>query len=168
MSIKLLQGFRFMVNPMTVEGEKRLREELGYRKGELRKEIVEAISEARAHGDLKENAEYHAAREQQSFNEGRILEIESKLADAQIVDVTKLSSSNKVIFGATIHLWDVAEGKEISYKIVGEDEADLKEKKISVMSPIARALIGKSLDDTVTVVTPSGENEYEIIKVEYK
>ena len=168
MSIKLLQGFRFMVNPMTVEGEKRLREELGYRKGELRKEIVEAISEARAHGDLKENAEYHAAREQQSFNEGRILEIESKLADAQIVDVTKLSSSNKVIFGATIHLWDVAEGAEISYKIVGEDEADLKEKKISVMSPIARALIGKSLDDTVTVVTPSGENEYEIIKVEYK
>ena len=157
-----------MVNPMTVEGEKRLREEWGYRKGELRKEIVEAISEARAHGDLKENAEYHAAREQQSFNEGRILEIESKLADAQIVDVTKLSSSNKVIFGATIHLWDVAEGKEISYKIVGEDEADLKEKKISVMSPIARALIGKSLDDTVTVVTPSGENEYEIIKVEYK
>ena len=168
MSIKLLQGLKFMVNPMTVEGEKRLREELGYRKGELRKEIVEAISEARAHGDLKENAEYHAAREQQSFNEGRILEIESKLADAQIVDVTKLSSSNKVIFGATIHLWDVAEGTEISYKIVGEDEADLKEKKISVMSPIARALIGKSLDDTVTVVTPSGENEYEIIKVEYK
>mgnify|MGYP001984493455 FL=1 len=157
-----------MVNPMTVEGEKRLREELGYRKGELRKEIVEAISEARAHGDLKENAEYHAAREQQSFNEGRILEIESKLADAQIVDVTKLSSSNTVIFAATIHLWDVAEGTEISYKIVGEDEADLKEKKISVMSPIARALIGKSLDDTVTVVTPSGENEYEIIKVEYK
>ena len=157
-----------MVNPMTVEGEKRLREELGYRKGDLRKEIVEAISEARAHGDLKENAEYHAAREQQSFNEGRILEIESKLADAQIVDVTKLSSSNKVIFGATIHLWDVAEGTEISYKIVGEDEADLKEKKISVMSPIARALIGKSLDDTVRVVTPSGENEYEIIKVEYK
>ena len=168
MSIKLLQGFKFMVNPMTVEGEKRLREELGYRKGELRKEIVEAISEARAHGDLKENAEYHAAREQQSFNEGRILEIESKLADAQIVDVTKLSSSNTVIFAATIHLWDVAEGTEISYKIVGEDEADLKEKKISVMSPIARALIGKSLDDTVTVVTPSGENEYEIIKVEYK
>ena len=157
-----------MVNPMTVEGEKRLRAELGYRKGELRKEIVEAISEARAHGDLKENAEYHAAREQQSFNEGRILEIESKLADAQIVDVTKLSSSNTVIFGATIRLWDVAEGTEISYKIVGEDEADLKEKKISVMSPIARALIGKSLDDTVTVVTPSGENEYEIIKVEYK
>ena len=157
-----------MVNPMTVEGEKRLREELGYRKGELRKEIVEAISEARAHGDLKENAEYHAAREQQSFNEGRILEIESKLADAQIVDVTKLSSNNTVIFGATIHLWDVAEGTEISYKIVGEDEADLKEKKISVMSPIARALIGKSLDDTVTVVTPSGENEYEIIKIEYK
>ena len=157
-----------MANPMTVEGEKRLREELGYRKGELRKEIVEAISEARAHGDLKENAEYHAAREQQSFNEGRILEIEGKLADAQIVDVSKLSSSDKVIFGSTIHLWDVEEEKEIFYKIVGEDEADLKDNKISVMSPIARALIGKSLDDSVIVSTPSGDNEYEIVKVEYK
>ena len=157
-----------MANPMTVEGEKRLREELGYRKGELRKEIVEAISEARAHGDLKENAEYHAAREKQSFNEGRILEIEGKLADSQIVDITKVPSGEKVIFGCTVYLWDVEEKKEIYYRIVGEDEADLKEKKISVMSPIARALIGKSLDDVVTVVTPSGENEYEIVKVEYK
>ena len=157
-----------MANPMTVEGEKRLREELGYRKGELRKEIVEAISEARAHGDLKENAEYHAAREQQSFNEGRILEIEGKLADSQIVDITKVPSGEKVIFGCTVYLWDVEEKKEIYYRIVGEDEADLKEKKISVMSPIARALIGKSLDDAVTVVTPSGESEYEIVKVEYK
>ncbi len=157
-----------MANPMTVEGEKRLREELGYRKGELRKEIVEAISEARAHGDLKENAEYHAAREQQSFNEGRILEIEGKLADSQIVDITKVPSGEKVIFGCTVYLWDVEEKKEIYYRIVGEDEADLKEKKISVMSPIARALIGKSLDDAVTVVTPSGEKEYEIVKVEYK
>ena len=157
-----------MANPMTVEGEKRLREELAYRKGELRKEIVEAIAEARAHGDLKENAEYHAAREQQSFNEGRILEIEGKLADAQIVDVSKLSPSDKVIFGSTIHLWDVEEEKEIFYKIVGEDEADLKDNKISVMSPIARALIGKSLDDSVIVSTPSGDNEYEIINVEYK
>ena len=157
-----------MANPMTVEGEKRLREELAQRKGELRKEIVEAISEARAHGDLKENAEYHAAREQQSFNEGRVLEIEGKLADAQIVDVSKLSPSDKVIFGSTIHLWDVEEEKEIFYKIVGEDEADLKDNKISVMSPIARALIGKSLDDSVIVSTPSGDNEYEIVKVEYK
>ena len=157
-----------MANPMTVEGEKRLREELAYRKGELRKEIVEAISEARAHGDLKENAEYHAAREQQSFNEGRVLEIEGKLADAQIVDVSKLSPSDKIIFGSTIHLWDVEEEKEIFYKIVGEDEADLKDNKISVMSPIARALIGKSLDDSVIVSTPSGDNEYEIVKVEYK
>ena len=157
-----------MANPMTVEGEKRLREELAQRKGELRKEIVQAISEARAHGDLKENAEYHAAREQQSFNEGRILEIEGKLADAQIVDVSKLSPSDKVIFGSTIHLWDVEEEKEIFYKIVGEDEADLKDNKISVMSPIARALIGKSLDDSVIVTTPSGDNEYEIVKVEYK
>ena len=157
-----------MANPMTVEGEKRLREELAHRKGALRKEIVEAISEARAHGDLKENAEYHAAREQQSFNEGRILEIEGKLADAQIVDVSKLSPSDKVIFGSTIHLWDVEEEKEIFYKIVGEDEADLKDNKISVMSPIARALIGKALDDSVIVSTPSGDNEYEIVKVEYK
>ena len=157
-----------MANPMTVEGEKRLREELAHRKGEFRKEIVEAISEARAHGDLKENAEYHAAREQQSFNEGRILEIEGKLADAQIVDVSKLSPSDNVIFGSTIHLWDVEEEKEIFYKIVGEDEADLKDNKISVMSPIARALIGKSLDDSVIVSTPSGDNEYEIVKVEYK
>ena len=157
-----------MANPMTVEGEKRLREELAYRKGELRKEIVEAIAEARAHGDLKENAEYHAAREQQSFNEGRVLEIEGKLADAQIVDVSKLSPSDKVIFGSTIHLWDVDEEREIFYKIVGEDEADLKDNKISVMSPFARALIGKSLDDSVVVSTPSGDNEYEIVKVEYK
>ena len=153
---------------MTLEGEKKLREELAYRKGELRQEIIKAIAEARAHGDLKENAEYHAAREQQSFNEGRILEIEGKLADAQVIDISKVPPGERVIFGTTVRLLDVQEEKEIRYKIVGEDEADLKEHKISVMSPIARAVIGKSIDDTVVVSTPSGTNEYEIVEVLYK
>jgi len=153
---------------MTLEGEKKLREELAYRKGELRQEIIKAIAEARAHGDLKENAEYHAAREQQSFNEGRILEIEGKLADAQVIDISKVPPGERVIFGTTVRLLDIQEEKEIRYKIVGEDEADLKEHKISVMSPIARAVIGKSVDDTVVVSTPSGTNEYEIVEVLYK
>ena len=157
-----------MPSPMTLEGEKKLREELAYRKGELRQEIIKAIAEARAHGDLKENAEYHAAREQQSFNEGRILEIEGKLADAQVIDISKVPPGERVIFGTTVRLLDVQEEKEIRYKIVGEDEADLKEHKISVMSPIARAVIGKSVDDTVVVSTPSGSNEYEIVEVLYK
>ena len=153
---------------MTLEGEKKLREELAYRKGELRQEIIKAIAEARAHGDLKENAEYHAAREQQSFNEGRILEIEGKLADAQVIDISKVPPGERVIFGTTVRLLDIQDEKEIRYKIVGEDEADLKEHKISVMSPIARAVIGKSVDDTVVVSTPSGTNEYEIVEVLYK
>jgi len=157
-----------MPSPMTLEGEKKLREELAYRKGELRQEIIKAIAEARAHGDLKENAEYHAAREQQSFNEGRILEIEGKLADAQVIDISKVPPGERVIFGTTVRLLDIQEEKEIRYKIVGEDEADLKEHKISVMSPIARAVIGKSVDDTVVVSTPSGTNEYEIVEVLYK
>ena len=157
-----------MPSPMTLEGEKKLREELAYRKGELRQEIIKAIAEARAHGDLKENAEYHAAREQQSFNEGRILEIEGKLADAQVIDISKVPSGERVIFGTTVRLLDIQEEKEIRYKIVGEDEADLKEHKISVMSPIARAVIGKSVDDTVVVSTPSGTNEYEIVEVLYE
>ena len=157
-----------MPSPMTLEGEIKLREELAYRKGELRQEIIKAIAEARAHGDLKENAEYHAAREQQSFNEGRILEIEGKLADAQVIDISKVPPGERVIFGTTVRLLDIQEEKEILYKIVGEDEADLKEHKISVMSPIARAVIGKSVDDTVVVLTPSGTNEYEIVEVLYK
>ena len=157
-----------MPSPMTLEGEKKLREELAYRKGELRQEIIKAIAEARAHGDLKENAEYHAAREQQSFNEGRILEVEGKLADAQVIDISKVPPGERVIFGTTVRLLDIQEEKEIRYKIVGEDEADLKEHKISVMSPIARAVIGKSVDDTVVVSTPSGSNEYEIVEVLYK
>jgi len=147
-----------MPNPMTVNGAESLREELAHRKGALRQEITEAIAEARAHGDLKENAEYHAAREQQSFNEGRIQEIESRLADAQIIDVSKIAPTGKVIFGSTVTLIDCDSD---------EDEADLKQNKISVMSPIARALIGKMEDDVVTVVTPGGDREYEISGVEH-
>ena len=155
-----------MPNPMTVKGAESLREELAYRKGILRQEIAEAIAEARAHGDLKENAEYHAAREQQSFNEGRAQEIEARLADAQIIDVTKIEASGKVIFGATVTLIDCDTDETIRYHIVGEDEADLKQNKISVMSPIARALIGKMEDDLVTVSTPGGDREYEVSAVE--
>jgi len=154
-----------MPSPMTPEGEKKLREELARRKGELRQEIIAAIAEARAHGDLKENAEYHAAREQQSFNEGRIVEVEGKLAEAQVIDISKVPVGEKVIFGTTVRLLDIQKEKEIRYKIVGEDEADLKENKISVMSPIARAIIGKSVDDVAVVSTPSGINEYEIVEV---
>lgn len=157
-----------MATPMTLNGAKALREEVAYRKGALRQEITQAIAEARAHGDLKENAEYHAAREQQGFNEGRIQEIEGRLADAQIIDITTISVSDKVIFGVTVTLYDGEADDSISYQIVGEDEADLKQGKISVMSPIARALIGKSVGDAVVVVSPSGEKEYEISDVEHK
>jgi transcription elongation factor GreA len=152
---------------MTVEGAEALREELQRRKSVLRPQITQAIAEAREHGDLKENAEYHAAREQQSFNEGRIQEIEAKLADAQVIDVTKISPSGKVIFGATVTLIDSDTDSEVRYKIVGEDEADLKENKLSVMSPIARALIGKAEGDVVVVKTPKGDVEYEIDRVEH-
>ena len=153
--------------PMTQEGAEALRGELQRRKSVLRPEITQAIAEAREHGDLKENAEYHAAREQQGFNEGRITEIESKLADAQIIDISKIKPSDKVIFGATVTLIDADSGDEVCYKIVGEDEADLKAGKISIMSPIARAVIGKSVGDVAVVVTPSGELEYEVDSVEH-
>jgi transcription elongation factor GreA len=153
--------------PMTLEGAEAMREELQRRKFVMRPQITQAIAEAREHGDLKENAEYHAAREQQSFNEGRIQDIESKLADAQIIDIKKISPSGKVIFGTTVKLIDPDSGAEVRYKIVGEDEADLKANKLSVMSPIARALIGKSEGDVVTVKTPKGEVEYEIDRVEH-
>ena len=148
--------------PMTVEGAQALREELRHRKSELRPQITQAIAEARSHGDLKENAEYHAAREQAGFNEGRIQEIEGKLADAQVIDISKMTPSDKVIFGVTVTLIDSASGDEIRYKIVGEDEADLKEGKISVMTPIARAIIGKSVGDVGIVDTPGGQVKYEI------
>lgn len=152
---------------MTVQGAESLREELKHRKSVLRPEITQAIAEAREHGDLKENAEYHAAREQQGFNEGRIQEIEGKLADAQIIDIAKIPAGEKVIFGVTVTLLDVESDEETCYKIVGEDEADLKSGKISVMSPIARALIGKSVGDAVSVAAPGGETEYEIDNVEH-
>lgn len=156
-----------MAIPMTVGGERALREELAHRKGGLRQEITQAIAEGRAHGDLKENAEYHAAREQQAFNEGRIQEIEGKLADAQVIDISKIPPGDKVIFGSTVSMIDVATDVAVTYQIVGEDEADVKDNKLSVMSPIGRALIGKSVGDEVTVVTPGGEHEYEIDRVEY-
>ena len=153
--------------PMTVHGSESLRAELAQRKGEIRQSIVKDIAEARAHGDLKENAEYHAAREQQSLNEGRIQDIESKLADAQIIDVTKIPATGKVVFGSTVTIADEDSGDETTYQIVGEDEADLKLGKISVLSPISRALIGKDTGDVASVNSPSGVKDYEIIKVEH-
>ena len=156
-----------MPKPMTIEGADALRQELQHRKTTLRQEISKAIAKAREHGDLKENAEYHAAREQGGFNEGRIQHIESTLADAQVIDVTKMAASDKVIFGVTVTLVDVTTGKEIRYKIVGEDEADLKSNKISVMSPIARSVIGKSVGDIGCVTAPNGDVDYEIDRVEY-
>jgi transcription elongation factor GreA len=152
--------------PMTVEGEKLLREELSELKTIIRPQISEAIKEAREKGDLKENAEYHAAREQQSFAEGRIKDIEGKLSNAQVIDITRMPVSDKVIFGTTIIVAD-ENNNEITYKIVGEDEADLKKDKISVTSPISRALVGKSEGDEVTIKTPSGNIIYEIVEVKY-
>ncbi|MEN9806021.1 MAG: transcription elongation factor GreA [Pseudomonadota bacterium] len=157
-----------MPNPMTLEGAEALRAELQHRKFVLRPEITQSIAEAREHGDLKENAEYHAAREQQGFNEGRIQEIESKLADAQIIDISRIPPSGKVIFGSTVTLTAAESGAEVTYKLVGEDEADLKSGKLSVMSPIGRALIGKVEGDVVTVRTPKGAVDYEIDRVEHR
>lgn len=157
----------FQKFPMTVDGEQKLREELDQLKKVDRPRIVQAIAEAREHGDLKENAEYHAAREQQSFCEGRIQEIEGKLSNAQVIDVTLMPKTGKVIFGSTVSLLNVENEKHMVYKIVGEDEADIKVNKISVGSPIARALIGKEEGDTVIVKTPGGDVEYEIEEVQY-
>ena len=153
--------------PMTAQGAQRLREELQRRKSEDRPRITTAIAEARAHGDLKENAEYHAAREQQSFNEGRIADIEGKLSNAEIIDVTKLNAQGRVVFGATVELCNVETDEKVTWKIVGEDEADVRARMISVNSPIARALIGKIEGDAVVVKAPSGEIEYEILGVRY-
>ena len=151
---------------MTVKGEKLLRDELSELKTIIRPQISEAIKEAREKGDLKENAEYHAAREQQSFAEGRIKDIEGKLSNAQVIDITRMPVSDKVIFGTTVIVAD-ENNNEITYKIVGEDEADLKKDKISVTSPISRALVGKSEGDEVTIKTPSGNIIYEIVEVKY-
>ncbi|MGL4564278.1 MAG: transcription elongation factor GreA [Halioglobus sp.] len=153
--------------PMTVSGEASLREELDRLKRVERPRITQAIAEARAHGDLKENAEYHAAREQQSFMEGRIMEIEGKLGNAQVIDVTTIARTGKVIFGTTIDLLNLATDETVTYRIVGEDEADVKRNLISVGSPIARALIGKQEGDTVVVKAPSGDIEYEIDRVQH-
>lgn len=153
--------------PMTVAGEAALREELERLKRVDRPRIVEAIAVAREHGDLKENAEYHAAREQQSFNEGRILEIESKLSNIQVIDVTKIPHTGKVIFGTTIDLINIATDETVTYRIVGEDEADVKKNLISIGSPVARALIGKEEGDVVVVRAPSGDIEYEIDQVHH-
>lgn len=153
--------------PMTKRGETLLREELADLKGNQRPTVIQAISEAREHGDLKENAEYHAAREQQSFIEGRIKEIEAKLSTAQVIDVSALSIAGKVVFGATVKLLDMDSDEEITYQIVGDDEADLKARRISYSSPVAKALIGKLEGDEVGVQTPSGLREYEILEVIY-
>ncbi|RAU16586.1 transcription elongation factor GreA [Nitrincola tibetensis] len=151
--------------PMTVAGEAALRAELEQLKTKDRPKVIADIAEARAHGDLKENAEYHAAREQQGFIEGRIRELEYKLSLAQIIDVSKIPHTGKVIFGVTVSLVNLDTDEEVSYQIVGDDEADIKKQKISVNSPIARALIGKEEGDVTAVNTPAGMTEYEITLV---
>ena len=156
-----------MIWPMTVEGERWLREELAQLKSFARPNIVREIAVAREHGDLRENAEYHAAKEQQGFIEARIRDIEAKLADSQIIDITRIRPTGKVIFGATVTLSDCETDETVRYKIVGEDEADLKFGKISVMSPIARAIIGKSRDDSAIVATPAGDREYIVGQVDH-
>jgi transcription elongation factor GreA len=153
--------------PMTVRGAELLREELRRLKSEERPRIIQAIAEARAHGDLKENAEYHAAKEQQGFVEGRIKEIEAKLSNIQVIDVTTVDAKGRVVFGSTVELLDEQTGQEIVYKIVGEDEADIKTGLISFTSPIARALIGKNEGDEVRFSAPAGEKHYEVIAVRY-
>ncbi len=159
---------RMSKQPITAKGAKKLREQLNHLKSEERPRIIEAIAEARAHGDLSENAEYHAAKEQQSFVEGRISEIESYLADAQIIDVTTVNANGKVVFGSTVDLLHLEKETEVSYQIVGEMEADIESGLISVSSPIARALIGKSEGDVTSVQAPGGEVEYEILEVRYE
>ena len=153
--------------PLTVTGAVKLREELQRLKSVERPRIINAIAEARAHGDLKENAEYHAAKEQQSFIEGRIADIENQLSHAQIIDVTTLNANGKVVFGTTVDLVDEGSGDQVTYQIVGDLEADIKQGKISVSSPIARALIGKEEGDVAVVKAPAGDRHYEIMAVHY-
>lgn len=153
--------------PLTVKGSEKLRAELEELKTVKRPKIIEAIATARAHGDLKENAEYHAAREQQSFAEGRIKDIEFKLSNAEIIDVTKLNANGRIVFGATVVVADEETDQESTYTIVGEDEADIKEGMISVTSPIARAMIGKEEGDLVVVDAPAGQKSYEVVEVRY-
>jgi len=152
--------------PMTAEGYASLEQEVKRLKSEERPRIIQAIAEAREHGDLSENAEYHAAKEQQSLNEARVADIEDKLSRAQVIDVSKLSGDT-VKFGATVTIVDEETEEELTYKIVGDDEADVKQGRMAISSPIARALIGKSVGDSVEVVTPKGSKDYEILKVEF-
>lgn len=155
-------------NPLTARGAERLRRELERLKSVDRPQVIEAIAEARGHGDLKENAEYHAAREQQGFIEGRISEIEGKLANAEVIDVSTLQGNSKVVFGATVELFDLDTEQEVTYQIVGDGEANIDEGLISVSSPIARALIGKQDGDVAQVAAPGGEREYEIVGIRYE
>jgi transcription elongation factor GreA len=153
--------------PMTLKGAEALRVELKHLKSEARPNVIKAIAEARAHGDLSENAEYHAARDQQSFIEGRINDIEGRLSNAEIIDVTRLTANGRVVFGSTLQLEDQDGGNKVQYQLVGDDEADIKLGKLSVSSPIARALIGKNEGDVVDVTTPGGTRSYEIVSVRY-
>jgi transcription elongation factor GreA len=154
--------------PMTVRGAELLREELQKLKSKDRPQVIQAIAEARAHGDIKENAEYHAAKEQQGFIEGRIKELEGKLSNLQVIDVTTIDAKGKIVFGSTVELLDLQVNKEITYKIVGEDEADIGAGLISYSSPIARALIGKEEGDEISFAAPGGEKHYEVNGVTYK
>tara|TARA_B100000579_G_scaffold38061_1_gene26598 strand:- start:1302 stop:1778 length:477 start_codon:yes stop_codon:yes gene_type:complete len=153
--------------PVTIKGLEDLKKELIFLKEKKRPQIVEAISEARSHGDLKENAEYHAAKEQQSHNEGRIQEIEDLIARANVIDVTKINNDGKVIFGSTVFLKDLDTSEKLNYKIVGKDEANIKEKLIYFKSPIGKGLIGKNKEDLVEISTPSGKKNFEIMDVKY-
>lgn len=153
--------------PMTLQGAEKLRSELSELKSVARPQVIQAIAEAREHGDLKENAEYHAAREQQGFIEGRIADIEGKLSNAQVIDILELTPNGKIVFGATVELVNEDTDEKVIYQIVGDDEADLKENKISVNSPVARALIGKVEGDIASVDAPGGIIEYEVISVKY-
>ena len=153
--------------PITVSGLENLKDELVFLKEKKRPEIVAAIAEARSHGDLKENAEYHAAKEQQSHNEGRVQEIEDLIARANVIDVTKINNDGKVIFGSTVYLQNLDTNEKIEYKLVGKDEADLKKKLIFFQSPIGKGLIGKSKNDLVEIRTPAGIKNFEIIDVKY-
>ena len=153
--------------PMTVRGHELLQAELKRLKSVDRPTVIQAIAEARAHGDLKENAEYHAAKDQQGFIEARIKELEAKLSNLQIIDVTAIDAKGKIVFGSTVELLDEGSGVEISYKIVGEDEADIKQGLISFSSPIARALIGKNEGDEISFSAPGGEKQYEVIEIRY-
>ncbi len=160
-------GTKMKKEPITIEGLEKLKNELIFLKEKKRPEIVAAIAEARSHGDLKENAEYHAAKEQQSHNEGRIEEINDIIARADVIDITKITNEGKVIFGSTVYLINLDTGEKINYKIVGKDEADLKKKLIYFQSPIGKGLIGKNKNDLIEISTPAGKKNFEIKDVKY-